>query len=631
MNGIIKIWTITTGFLGRWKAAVFVFFVLTLTVTFPLFIKPGFVFLLDLAPTPQPSPTQWGIVGNSAIFNYLWMFLHFLLPGGFLQKMLLASSLFLAGFGMFRLGVHIRARGTNNWGGYFAGIFYMFNPFVYSRAITGQWNIITAYALFPWLFLSLLYFFKRSRFVSACRVALWCTAIILLNIHIGLLALLMTACVSFFAIMFSCIQSRRRGIKCGGWVAVLFAVFLVVNSYWIGPGISGKSTLGHFAEQVISRTDIFSFFTRPDPVHGVFWNTAAMYGFWGDEDQRYVSQKIFVSHWFYLFFAILALVIWGVVVSVRNSFRQRAFSHHQDDEVEKRPGYDKSGDSRYLLEFWMVLSLVLTGLVALFFAVGVSYEPFKSTVLWLYEHVPFLKGFREPQKFVALLVFVYAIFSAIGVNDLLTRIEGIKNTKFLWFKLIAPGFFLLVPLIYSPGMLWGFHGQITPAKYPASWFAVDRLLQRDQEDFATLFLPWHQYIYLAFAKTVISNPAEQFFSKPIIAGDNMEFGPIYTQSTRPESKYVEQTILKHKADFLTKDGKGVLSLGRTLLPLKIKYIIMAKDSDAFNYTFVENSQDMQLVYNSAELAVYENLIFIGPTQKPDLSPIAPVVPFVHTN
>ncbi len=89
----------------------------------------------------------------------------------------------------------------------------------------------------------------------------------------------------------------------------------------------------------------------------------------------------------------------------------------------------------------------------------------------------------------------------------------------------------------------------------------------------------------------------------------MEFGPIYTQSTRPESKYIEQKIIQRGKDFVNTEGKGTVSLGETLLPLKIKYVIMAKDSDFFNYTYVPNSPDMKLVYDSPELAVYENLLF----------------------
>lgn len=597
----------TKRLLGGRRAPFFIFLSLTLLVVLPLFLKPGFIFLLDWAPTPQPTHIQWGPADNYIIFNFVWWFLDFLFPIGSLQKILLALSFFIAGFGMFRLSVYINIRMIDNWSSYFGGIFYMFNPFVYSRVLTGQWTIVTAYALLPWLFLSLLHFIKILSFRSVVSVALWWTMIIFLNIHIGLLALLLLFFVSIFSLFFSLLEERKLFFKFLRHFFMLLFIFFVLNIHWIFPVITRRSMLNNYTKNVINQTDIFSFFTRTDPHYGVLWNTAAMYGFWGDDDMRYVPQKMFVSYWFYLFFAIFALVLWGTIVSLRKcSWCKR------DSEKLNGVSFTRVQDDNAALDFfqwWIVIPLILTGLVAFFFAVGVSYEPFKPPILWFYHHVPFFKGFREPQKFVALLVFVYAIFGAVGVDDLLGRAERIKNKRARIFELVAPAFFLLIPLAYSPGMLWGFHGQIKPSNYPESWFVVDQQLQNDADDFRVLFLPWHQYIYLKFARTVIANPAERFFHKPTIAGDNIEFGPIYTQSKRPESKYIEQKIIRHGKDFINKEEEGKVSLGETLRPLKIKYIIMAKDSDAFNYTYVQNSPDMKLIYDSQELALYENIIF----------------------
>ncbi len=212
---------------------------------------------------------------------------------------------------------------------------------------------------------------------------------------------------------------------------------------------------------------------------------------------------------------------------------------------------------------------------------------------------------------------MYAIFASIGVNDILGRVERLSDNKFYWVKLIVPGLFFLVPLAYSPGIFWGFNNQIKPAQYPPSWFAVNDLLNHDSDNFRTLFLPWHEYIKLSFAGTVVVNPAEQFFQKPTIAGDNMEFGPIYTQSTRPESKYIENEILANGDKFAVKDQtsssgdaggiKPGLSLGDKLDALNIKYVVVAQESDFFNYDFVSESPDMVLIYDSQNLKVYKNL------------------------
>jgi hypothetical protein len=164
-----------------------------------------------------------------------------------------------------------------------------------------------------------------------------------------------------------------------------------------------------------------------------------------------------------------------------------------------------------------------------------------------------------------------------------------------------PAFFIIIPLLYSPGMLWGFRGQLYTSNYPESWFEVNEILNQDQDDFRVLFLPWHQYMHFSFAGRIIINPASKFFDKPVVAGDNMEMGSIYTQSSNSDSRYIEQEILAHKDE--------IKNLGEKLLPLNVKYVIFAQESDFFNYAFVEQQNDLELVYNRGRLKVYRNKVY----------------------
>ena len=82
---------------------------------------------------------------------------------------------------------------------------------------------------------------------------------------------------------------------------IICVLVFLFNSYWMIPALRGSGSVSE-SLQSFSRIDIDSFFTRADQEHGILWNTAAMYGFWGDNDHRYTPQKFFVSYWFYLFF-----------------------------------------------------------------------------------------------------------------------------------------------------------------------------------------------------------------------------------------------------------------------------------------------------------------------------------------
>ena len=104
-----------------------------------------------------------------------------------------------------------------------------------------------------------------------------------------------------------------------------------------------------------------------------------------------------------------------------------------------------------------------------------------------------------------------------------------------------------------------------------------------------------------FAGRVIANPAQNFFAKPTIQGDNMEFGRIYSQSNNPDSKYIEDNILKNKSE--------LKNMGEMLLPLNIKYIILAKEADWKDYDFLDKQTDLKLLSDTESLKVYQNLEF----------------------
>lgn len=590
-NIYIKIRAAFKLLLKKYGIAPFVFLSLVSIITLPLFIKPGFIFFLDWVPKIQtPFPYDWR--SPSFLFNLILWFLDLFLPGGFLQKMLLFITFFLVGFGMFRILRYQILKNRESWGAYFGGFFYIFNPFVYSRIITGQRSIIIAYALFPWLLSSLFSFINNSSFKNALRVAIWLTAISVIDIHLGALIILLL----FFIGLYSLFNTWRKIFSLLKGYLLIAISFFVLNIYWLLPAIVTRtSRLSSFVSNTITNTDIFSFFTRPDPIHGVLWNTAAMYGFWADEENRFITMKLFVPYWFYLFLLILVLVLIGVGVSFWRGYKQymymrkRLNAFRDGENVQKFHGLSLSS----------TLALVSTGVCGFLFAVGVSYTPIKDEIMWLYEHIPFLKGLREPHKAVSLLVFVYAIFSAIAIDYILEIVHKIKRRSWRFVQVFIPGMLLVIPLAYSPGILWGFHGQIQPSNYPESWFAADRFLMEDKDDFRVLFLPWHMYINLSFANyNTIANPAQYFFHKPTIAGDNMEFGPIYSQSTRPESKYIEQEILGQRA-FIT-------NAGEKLAKINVKYVILVEESDYLNYFFIEKQNDLELVFQGDKIKVFLN-------------------------
>lgn len=91
---------------------------------------------------------------------------------------------------------------------------------------------------------------------------------------------------------------------------------------------------------------------------------------------------------------------------------------------------------------------------------------------------------------------------------------------------------LLTLLAYS-FTIFSFHGRVGVTDYPQEWYEVNNYLNRNEGDFNVLFFPWHMYMdfsWLPNSDKRLTNPAQQFFDKPVIAGDNIEMPGVYSES-----------------------------------------------------------------------------------------------------
>ncbi len=598
------------------------YLLLSMLVFYPIF-KKGHILLLDYLSVPN-APLDRFLSPNPVSGFVYWI----------LNNALVGKIGFVFVLAALGLGAHylVQEQTTTHerWGAYFAGLLVMFNPWVYSRFLYGQLSVLIAAACLPWFLLFLFRLVriaedsgkiatKQSFFIAGMMAVL--TSIIAAFALYGLFFIALTLSVVFIVyLFFGCIKRGVRSfwptaLRFVGLLGLLVGIFVVLNTYWLIPFAIGHSAISHLLT-TIGDIDILSFPTATDAHYGTFLNSAALYGFWGDREGRYASLKDMVPYWLWLYGVIALLAMWGIV---------SVFIKQKKEHVTTAA--------------WSVVAFFIIGATSLVLAVGVAHPSVAPFAWWLYRHVPFYQGFREPQKWIILLLLAYAYFGALGVGDLLVRIKHfteVQQTRMRRyqtkmgrsvvsalgiFKKMAPALLLAVPLLYGPGMLGGFKGQLCVNKYPPNWFKVNDFLKKDPDQFTTLFLPWHLYMGFSFScGRVISNPAERFFAKPVLAGDNMEMGVIYSQSVRSESKYIENTILNGREKFeevthtLDKNrnfqeqlGDNVrTSLGDALLPLSIKYVILAQESDFFSYSFIAHSPDMELVYDLPDIKVYRN-------------------------
>jgi hypothetical protein len=518
-------------------------------------IQAGYVLVLDMVFTPKLSAPR--SLSNSYSWLELLHLINIVLPGQIIEKLIIFLILFLCGYGMHRL-----IETKSEWPKYFAGVFYTINPFTYERWMAGQYLIIADYSLLPFFVKSLLLFVDSPSRKSMFYLCLWYIAIAMLSVQMLVLAAIIGIAV-VIANLFSYHSDFKLYLqRLASYSIGLVCLFFALNCYWLVGVFRGTSPISQTIS-VIGSNDLSAFTTASNPHVGLFLNVISMYGFWEERFHRYVMPNSNIGLWLFLFLIFAVLIGLGI----RARFRS-----------------DRS----------LTIAFIVVGLIGFIMACGVEAPVTGPFVKWIVTSWPLMKGFREPEKFSALLVFVYVYFSAFGVDFLYSHFHfwSIRSREFMMCC------FILVPLVYVSTMLFGFGGQLKPVNYPASWYAFDSYLSIHPASGKLLFLPWNEYMSYDFSPRIIANPAPQFFYQAsVIAGTDAQFGNVYQSTATPTTLFVENQILKKAYQ---------TNLGISLSKIHVQYVLLAAGYDYAQYGFLQRQADLKVLSDRPGLTVYRN-------------------------
>jgi hypothetical protein len=539
-----------------------VYALLSLAILGPL-LRPGYILSLDMVFTPHLDFTSnlyglneslWTV--TSAPLYLVMQELGHIIPPWLIEKIILFLTFFVAGVGIHRLPF---LRGT---GAYFAGVLYMMNPFTYVRLMAGQWGLLVGYALIPFAVGSFISLVEGANLKKAVKLALLTTLVTVFSLHS--LFILLFVYLVIFSVKLIAERKQLPALSHAGKYASLSAImFLALNVFWLAPVFTGGGT----ALTQISGQDIAAFAPRATSHLGTAFDIASMHGFWRG---GYLYIVDFV-HWWWVFpILIILLALYGAITGFRVK------------------------DIR-----WPVTSFAIIGILGFVLALGAGSRFTSPIFTWLFEHFPFFSGFRDSQKLVGLLCLAYAALGGLGVSGLVNSLKtsGKQLAQIGALTLIIVAF--IVPPYYSLP-IFGTHGQLETTDYPQEWYEVNKHLNTDQSDFNVLFLPWHLYMdysWLPNRDKRLADPAACFFDKPVISGDNMEVGDIYSESTNPVSKYVE---------FLLQNRGQIDNLGELLAPLNVKYILLVQDVDYTSYAFLNQQKDLTVELELNGLTLFRN-------------------------
>jgi hypothetical protein len=491
------------------------------------------------------------IWGGHLIWKLMYSFLAFTFSAPIMQKILLFSILFLAGYSAHQV-VPVNSERAK----LFAGLLYMLNPYTYIRIIVGHWLILFAYAVLPLALKAFIELLEKKGRKETVKFVLLLT-LVGFNSHTLVIALIAIVIIFLFWLG----RSRDREVLRGTIFAGILFIFL--NIYWLIPFATANDTLIN----TIGDEDLAIFTPRIESFSSLF-TLASMHGFWRD---GYVYAKDFFPYWQVLFVIILFLTVHGFI------------SHYRDGKI-----------GTYVKAFGVIAA---SGLIL---AAGIN-SPFSAIFSWLFDHT-LLKGMRDSHKFVTLLVLAYSYLGALGVSEFekvarnTSALE--RRKKFAMWAVIVVA--LTIPFVYSFTFFNGFAGQIKSTDYPPDWYEVNDILNQDAHDFNVLFFPWHQYMNFHWVPNRdkrIANPAQYFFDKEVVSGNNAEIGEIYRQVYSPDQLYI---------DFLLKEQANITKFGELVAPLNIKYVLLTKEVDYKNYFFLFNQSDLELVKETENFYVFRN-------------------------
>jgi hypothetical protein len=529
------------------------FFVLALLVLGPL-LGPGYLLLLDAPAGPHASWQSLVPVSSDGLVTSAAFALNVMRAVGEIHpqlpnKLVIALTVVMGGIGLFRF-LHHRVR-LGSWPALVAGTFFVINPFVYERMLAGQILLTASYAALPWALSCFARVAEGGERIDVFKAVAWVAAIGLIDIHGGAMALLLVV----VAVLFSPAAPGEKVM----FVVAVAGGFILVNFYWIVPSLLGAEG-GR-----LGSGDYIAYAPRPRS-SSILPYVFMLHGFWRIE---FVTPLQADKSLYLLTFLPLAGAAFAGVMHATST-----------------PRWGRAANA-----------LLVSCLVAAFLGMGRSFPVTEPLARFMFERVPGYGIFREPQKWVALVALGYAVFAGVGLELVAGRLGR-------WRAAAAHvvGVAVVLPLIATRLMIWGFDGTIANSHFPTDWERVDEITAT--EPGSILALPWNLYQPIGFAgERTIANPMPHYFRSDVVVSKEARlFVADETRPSDPRDTYV-QTIMNQR--------RNVEDLGHLLAPLGIRFIALAHVADWSTYGFLERQDDLEPVFAGDEMTLYENTAWVG--------------------
>ncbi len=313
------------------------------------------------------------------------------ISGELVSKAVVFSTLIIGSIGMYLyLGLFFLRSAKPTWLGvlpvFLGAVFFGFSPFIFSEFIGGAVSQFISYAVIPFA----LFFFALSQNSAKFRwFLIFATALVLSILTISTHNLIIAVVLTVLLIVVS--ENRRRYF----WSLIgLAAFYILMNLYWMIPFVSELFFAQTFfeSESFLSLINVIK--AAPNIARAWFQIGYARLFF------ENIMSVAWLPWWILGVGGFCAVLI-GSVLKSKNKYAN----------------------------FWLLLFLG----ALVFVTAGVA--PLGEQVVWLFQNVSVIRGFRSIQHFIPVSVFTFSVVLAFGVNFILIRLK--PANKFIGQAVIA--------------------------------------------------------------------------------------------------------------------------------------------------------------------------------------------------
>lgn len=329
---------------------------------------------------------------------------------------------------------------------------YFFNPFVYSRIMSGQIGVLLAYLMLPACIFYIFEYLHQINKKTSIKLVLCITLSSLFSIHFFIINLIIFIVSSIFIYFYHNKFSIKKYLL---FSMIILILAILLNALWLQSLFASKI----FSAIDSSHEDFFS--PKLSKNIPAVAKIMGMSGFWRENSYNSTFDVFPTYVWFILLALMLILLVTGHYLS-----------------------NDKTSKIFYSL-FWIGLIL----------GTGIAHPYTRPIFNNLFKFLPFFNGFRDSHKLVSLIALAYSYFLAVFAIEIKNRI---KKLKFL------PTLLIIILIILFSFPLINLNNQIHSVSYPKDYSELNSFFNSKQVNAKIIYLPWQNY--LTYNWTINSSP-----------------------------------------------------------------------------------------------------------------------------